>query len=98
MLFALASDHPVMPSYTMPIGAIYAVKAGLDKEDALRAMTINPATILGVDNRMGSIEPGKDADIILLDRDLLDVQHRVRCTLVSGRVAYRADAGTAPMI
>ncbi len=98
VLFALASDHPVMPSYTMPIGAIYAVKAGLDKEDALRAMTINPATILGVDNRMGSIEPGKDADIILLDRDLLDVQHRVRCTLVSGRVAYRADAGTAPMI
>jgi len=98
VLFALASDHPVMPSYTMPIGAVYAVKAGLSEEKAVEAMTINPATILGVSDRVGSIEPGKDADIILLDRELLDVQHRVRYTLVNGTVAYSAEVGTPPMI
>ena len=98
VLFAIASDHPVTPSYTMPIGAIYAVTAGLAKEEALRAMTINPATILGVGERLGSIEPGKDADVILLDREIFDVQHRVRYTIVGGKVAYAAEAGTPPVI
>ncbi|AET66346.1 amidohydrolase, imidazolonepropionase [Desulfosporosinus orientis DSM 765] len=62
---AIMTDHSVTPIEQLPLCAALAWKAGMDKEDALRAVTIHPAEILGVADRLGSLEVGKDADIVI---------------------------------
>jgi imidazolonepropionase-like amidohydrolase len=84
----LITDHPVIPINNLPIEAALACKNGLSKEEALRSITINPAINLGLDDRIGSLEIDKDADIILTDRELLDPTHRVLYTFVNGKIAY----------
>ncbi|MFC2165309.1 amidohydrolase family protein [Acidobacteriota bacterium] len=69
--------------------AALATGFGLSEEDALKAVTINPAEILGVADRIGSIEPGKDADIIILDRHPLDIKSWVEQVLIEGKVVYK---------
>ncbi|MHB1418721.1 MAG: amidohydrolase [Bacillota bacterium] len=86
---ALMTDHPVVPIQYLSLCASLAVKEGMLEEEALRAVTINPARILGVADRLGSLEVGKDADIIILDGPLLDASSRVELVLVNGQVAYR---------
>jgi len=66
----------------------YAVSRGLSPEEALKAITITPAEILGLDNRIGSIEKGKDADLVILTGDPLDVRSVVDRTLIDGKVVY----------
>jgi imidazolonepropionase-like amidohydrolase len=68
--------------------AAFAVRGGLSNEDAVRAITIDAARILGVDHRVGSIEVGKDADFAIVDGDLLHYMTLVRWTVVNGRIAY----------
>ncbi len=53
------TDSPVIPLHYLPICAGLAVKSGLDEIEALKAITINPAEIVGIDDRVGSIEVGK---------------------------------------
>ena len=60
------------------------------RQEALRAVTIHPAEILGIAGRVGSLEPGKDADVVIWDADPLSLDYRVYCTLVDGRVVYQA--------
>ncbi len=84
----LITDHPVIPINNLPIEAALARKNGLSHEEALRAITINPAINLGLDERIGSLEIGKDADFILTDRELLDPTHIVLYTFVNGKQAY----------
>jgi imidazolonepropionase-like amidohydrolase len=91
VVFAFTTDHPVIPAYSLPLCAAYAVGAGMTREGALRALTLNPALILGVDERLGSLEKGKDADCIIADGDLLDPRTRVLVTLVGGQVAWRLE-------
>lgn len=86
---ALMTDHPVIPVHYLPLCAALAVRAGLDEETALKAITINPAKILGVDDRVGSIETGKDADIVIFDRHPLDVQAKSKYVLINGEIAYK---------
>jgi len=62
---AITTDHPVVPINFLAYQAALSVKDGLDRETALRALTINPARIAGIDERLGSIEVGKLADIVL---------------------------------
>ena len=62
---AIMTDHSVTPIEQLPLCAALACKAGMNIEDALRAITINPAEILGVSDRIGSLEIGKDADIVI---------------------------------
>ena len=62
-----------------------AVKAGMDEFDALKAITINPAEHIGVADRVGSIEAGKDADIVLCRGDVMDVSGDVVRVLIGGR-------------
>ena len=88
---AITTDHPVVPINFIVYQAILAVKEGLDRDTALRALTINPAEILGLDDRVGSLEVGKDADLVLWDGDPLDVMSRARTVLVEGRTVYRYD-------
>ena len=68
--------------------AAVAVKYGMDKEDALQAITLRPAQMLGVDRFVGSLEVGKDADIAVLSGDPMDVNTWVDYTVVSGKVVY----------
>jgi imidazolonepropionase-like amidohydrolase len=88
---ALISDHPFVPIQYLPLCAGLAIREGLDEETALRAITLTPAQILGVEERVGSLEPGKDADLAFYrGHPLYDVQARCLLTLVQGRVVHDA--------
>lgn len=73
---------------TLNLEAAFAVRGGLPEPAALEAITIVPARLLGVDDRVGSIEVGKDCDLLLTDRDALHYEMLARYTVVNGRVAY----------
>jgi len=87
---ALMTDHPVIPIQYLPVCAALAVKEGMDEYEALKAITINAAEIIGVQDRVGSIEKGKDADIAVFDGNPLDIRSRARLVLIDGRVVYKA--------
>ena len=72
----------------LPIDAAFAVGRGLDERTALEAITLSPARALGVGDRVGSLEPGKDADIIILDGHPLDFRAFVTLTMINGKVYY----------
>jgi imidazolonepropionase-like amidohydrolase len=92
---AITTDHPVVPINFLVHQASLAVKDGLDRENALRALTINPARIAGIDDRLGSIEPGKDADLVIWSGDPLDVLSRAVRVFVDGAEIYSYAAGEA---
>jgi imidazolonepropionase-like amidohydrolase len=85
---AITTDHPVVPINFLVHQATLAVKEGLDPRTALEAITINPARIAGIDDRLGSIEVGKDADLVIWSGDPLDVHSRVERALIEGRQIY----------
>lgn len=72
----------------LPMEAAFAVRGGLPDEEALRAITIDAARVLGIDHRVGSLEVGKDADFTIVDGDLLHYMTLVRWTVVNGRIVY----------
>lgn len=74
--------------------AAFAVRGGLSNDDALRAITIDAARILGVGSRVGSIEVGKDADLIVCDGDILHYMTQVHYTIVNGRLTYEKSKDT----
>jgi imidazolonepropionase-like amidohydrolase len=86
---AITTDHPVVPIHFLIYQAILAVKEGLDRETALRSVTIHPARIAGVDDRVGSLAPGKDADLVIWSGDPLDIMSRAEQAFVDGRRIYR---------
>jgi imidazolonepropionase-like amidohydrolase len=93
VVIAITTDHPVVPIHFLAYQAGLAVKHGLDRDAALQALTINPARIVGVDDRLGSIEPGKDADLVIWSGDPLDVPSRVERALVDGVEIYTYSDG-----
>ncbi len=64
---AICTDHPETPVHLLPFCAAMAARAGMDEEEALAAITINAACVCGVGDRLGSLSPGKDADIVVMD-------------------------------
>ena len=92
---AITTDHPVVPINFLVHQASLAVKDGLDRENALRALTINPARIAGIDARLGSIEPGKDADLVIWSGDPLDVLSRAVRVFIDGTEIYSYSGGEA---
>ena len=81
----IITDAPVIPLYYLPLCAGLAVKAGMKEESAWRAITINPAHVVGIDERVGSIEAGKDADIAIFEGNpLRDIQCRTKAVFVNG--------------
>lgn len=88
---AITTDHPVVPINFLVHQATLAVKEGLDRETALRSLTINPARIVGVADRLGSLTPGKDADLCIWSGDPLDVMQRVERAFIDGREVYTFD-------
>ncbi|MBD8917092.1 MAG: amidohydrolase [Lachnospiraceae bacterium] len=91
MLTAITTDHPVSLIQSLPICAGMAVKAGLPMEEGLKAITINPAKICGVAERVGSLEVGKDADIAVFTGNPMEVFTKTLYTIIDGRIVY--DAG-----
>jgi imidazolonepropionase-like amidohydrolase len=94
---AITTDHPVVPINFLVHQASLSVKYGLDRDTALRALTINPARIIGIDDRLGSLEPGKDGDVVVWSGDPLDVLSRVQRAFMNGREIYTAADGTEPV-
>jgi imidazolonepropionase-like amidohydrolase len=88
---AITTDHPVVPIHFLIHQATLAVKEGLDPVAALRAVTINPATIIGCADRIGSLSAGKDADVVIWSGDPLDVMSRAERAYLNGREIYRYD-------
>ncbi|WP_146360948.1 amidohydrolase [Arthrobacter yangruifuii] len=88
---SIITDHPVVPINFLIFQAALAVKEGLNRDEALRAVTINPARVLGLADRLGSLEPGKDADLVLWSGDPLDVMQRALKVWIGGREVYRYD-------
>lgn len=88
MNVSLTTDHPVVPLHYLPICAGIAVKHGMMYEKAIEAITINAAKLLGIEDRVGSLEIGKDADIVIWDNDPLEIQSNVLYTIIDGKVVY----------
>ncbi|MPZ81530.1 MAG: amidohydrolase family protein [Actinophytocola sp.] len=91
---ALTTDHPVVPIDYLVHQATFAVKEGLDSETALRSITVNPARMLGLDDRVGALKAGLDADLVLWSGDPLDVMSRAVRVFVGGREVYHFDEAT----
>ncbi len=90
---ALTTDHPVLNIYQLLHAAAAVVReTGMDEYDVLRLITINAAQILGVDQRVGSIEVGKDADLVIIEGHPFDYLSRVLYTIIDGQVIYPQQA------
>lgn len=94
---ALTTDHPVVPINFLVHQATLAVKEGMSRADALRALTVNPAEMMGLDDRVGALRVGLDGDVVIWDGDPLDVMSRAVQVFVGGVSAYeyRDGAGHA---
>lgn len=88
---SITTDSPVIPLQHLPICAALAVKDGLDKWEALKAISINPAEILGLEDRVGSIKVGKDADIVIWSADPLQIDAKVEYTIIDGKVVFSGE-------
>lgn len=86
---SIITDAPVIPQQYLPLCAGLAVKAGMDPFQALQAITINPARHIGVEDRVGSLEPGKDADIVLTDGDPMVSSSCVKYVIADGNVLVK---------
>lgn len=81
---SIITDSPVIPQQYLPLCAGLAIKAGMDPFSALKAITINPAKHLGIENRVGSLEVGKDADIVLADGDPMVSDNHIVSVILNG--------------
>ena len=88
--FCIITDHPVIPIEHLSVCLSLAVRAGLPREEALKAVTLYAAEHLGIQDRVGSVEPGKDADLAIWDGDPLDARTAVRFTIIDGETVYTA--------
>ncbi|MGN8245881.1 amidohydrolase [Cellulomonas soli] len=89
---AITTDHPVVPINLLVLQAVLAVRDGLPRQTALEALTINPASFLGLDERIGALTPGRDGDVVIWSDDPLTTDARVEHVLIEGRTVYTWDA------
>nr|WP_296464186.1 amidohydrolase [uncultured Acetatifactor sp.] len=82
---SIITDSPVIPQEYLPLCAGLAVQAGMDPFAALQAITINPAKHAGIADRVGSLEAGKDADIVVTDGCPFEVSTKVRHVFIDGK-------------
>ena len=89
---SIITDAPVIPLEHLPMCAGFAIKAGLPYEEAWKAITINPAKATGIGDRVGSLEVGKDGDVVIWNGDpLTDIGTIAYTTIVNGKVAYAGE-------
>ncbi len=94
---AITCDHPSFPGWHLPLHAGILVREGMDYQQALRAVTLAPAEILGVQDRVGSIEQGKDADLVLFRGDPLEYASPIQAVVCDGRLVTGSLATGAPV-
>lgn len=97
VITAITTDHPVSLIQSLPICAGLAVKAGMKEEEALKSITIYPARICRVDDRVGSLKVGKDADIAVFNGNPMEIATRTMCTLIEGEVIYAQEGFKCPL-
>lgn len=89
---AIITDSPILSEESLYHHIGEAVREGLSQERAVRMVTINPARQLGLEDRLGSLEAGKDADVIVMKGRLgLDTDAKVLYTIMDGNVIYRRE-------
>ena len=88
---AMMTDHPVIPEQYLPVCAAIAVKEGMDEMEALKSITINAAEITGIADRVGSLEPGKDADVVVYDGHPLDVRSKTVWVFINGHAVKKPE-------
>lgn len=93
--FAIMTDHPCVPIQYLPVCAALAVREGLPEEAALRAITLNAAKAVGLEARLGSIEPGKDADLAVFDGHPFEFRTHCVAALIDGKPVYDVLSGAA---
>lgn len=86
---AIMTDSPVVPLSTLPLMAGMAVQAGMDKDEALKAITLNAAEILGLQDRVGSLTPGKDADLVIYEGDPMEINGKSWMVIIDGKIVYK---------
>ncbi len=86
---AITTDHPVSRIQYLPLCAGIAAKEGLDENAALRAITIDAARICRVDHKTGSLKEGKDADIVIVEGNPLEINSTVKATVINGKIVWR---------
>ncbi|NTV89546.1 MAG: amidohydrolase [Clostridiales bacterium] len=86
---AIMTDHPCLPVQYLCLSAAIAAREGMEETEALKAITINAAEITGIDDRVGSLAAGKDADIVIYDGHPFDLRTKVQYTIINGRVIYK---------
>ncbi len=86
---AIITDAQVTPLHSLPLMAGLAIKHGMDEKEALKAVTINPAEIIGISDRVGSLEVGKDADIVIWNGNPFSVETEVEMTIIDGKIEYK---------
>ncbi len=82
---SIITDAPVTPEQYLPLCAGLAIHSGMDEFDALQAITINPAKHLGIDERVGSLEKGKDADLVIIAGSPFELSHEVCAVYIDGK-------------
>ena len=85
---SIITDCTVIPQQYLPLCAGMAVKAGMDPFEALKAITIHPAEHIGIADRVGSLEAGKDADVVIVDGSPFEVSTTVRRVLINGKTVF----------
>ena len=86
---SIITDSPVIPQQYLALCAGLAVKSGMDEFDALQAITINAAKHIGVDDRTGSLEAGKDGDIVIADGNPMVSDTNIKYVLIDGNITYQ---------
>ncbi len=88
---SIITDSPVIPQQYLAMCAGHAVQAGLPRSEGWKAITINPAESIGIADRVGSLEPGKDGDVVIWSEDpLVHVGAAAVCTVIDGKVVWQA--------
>jgi imidazolonepropionase-like amidohydrolase len=85
---AIMTDHPCVPVQYLSLCAALAAKEGMDESEALKAITKNAAEVVGINDRVGSLEVGKDADIVVFSGHPFELKSVVLYTIINGEVVY----------
>jgi imidazolonepropionase-like amidohydrolase len=88
MKIAIMTDAPVIPLQYLPLAAALSVKSGMDENEALKAITINPAEILGLEETVGSIKVGKDADVVIWHEHPFMLEAKPSVVIINGEIVY----------
>ncbi|MCF7925908.1 MAG: amidohydrolase [Candidatus Izimaplasma sp.] len=86
--FAIMTDHPVITLDTMLVQAALFIKEGFSEDEALKSLTITSAKVNGIEDRVGSLEKGKDADIVIWNGPLFDIMTRAQTVIINGEVVH----------